>query len=115
MPFRDTETLQSWLREFTAQGHPEVRALKALRQDVEDESEAGLVRVQLANATTITYLEPAAPGAVDWVVTLEPREEVVVLDAHGLQKLSVELATVSALCTFLRDKSAAHLAASAQR
>ncbi|MBZ4487708.1 protein-L-isoaspartate carboxylmethyltransferase [Microbacterium sp. cx-55] len=111
MPLRSMETLQSWLTEFITQGHPEVRALKVLSQDVDDDGEVGLVRVQLANASTVTYLEPAAPGSVQWIVTLEPREDVVVLDAAGLQKLSGELATVAALCFFLQAKSEEFLAA----
>jgi hypothetical protein len=110
MPFRNTETLQAWLHEFADQGHPEVKGLKVLRQDGDD-NEAGLVRVQLTYASTATYLEPVAPGAPQWAVTLEPREDAVILDAAGLQQLATELALVSTLCAFLESKSEAFLAA----
>lgn len=110
MPLRSTEILQAWLAEFVELGYPEVRALKALRQDVDDDSEAGLVRVTFANATTVTYIEPAGPRSPQWVVTLEPREEPLLLGASEMQKLSEELATVAALSRFLETKSIEFLA-----
>jgi hypothetical protein len=98
------------LREFSDLGYPVAKALKVLRQDPEEGGDTGLVRVQLANATTVAYMQPEAPGAVRWVVTMEPREDPVVLDAVSVQSLSDELAMISALCTFLQEKSRVMLA-----
>lgn len=108
MPFRSRETLEAWLDEFRTLGYPVSGALKVMPQDGEDGENSGLVGVQLANASTVTYVQPEAPYSRRWVVTMEPREEAVVLDSAGLMKLSAELSVLSALCAFLESKSAAY-------
>lgn len=107
MPFRSRRTLEQWLEEFGTLGYPAVGSFKVMQQDGEHGAHTGLVGVQLANAATVTYIQPEAPYSLRWVVTMEPREEAVVLDSAGLLNLSVELAVVSALCAFLQAKSAA--------
>ncbi|MFE7845811.1 hypothetical protein ACFUTX_11545 [Microbacterium sp. NPDC057407] len=109
MPFRSRRTLETWLEEFERLGYPTAGSLKVMEQDNEDGGDAGLVGVQLAHASTVTYVQPESPMSTRWVVTMEPREVAVVLDSAGLLKLSNELATVSALCAFLQAKSAALL------
>jgi hypothetical protein len=107
MPFRSRDTLEAWLEEFRALGYPVAGSLKVMQQDGEDGENTGLVGVRLANASTVTYVQPEAPYSMKWVVTMEAREDPVVLDSAGLMNLASELAIVSALCAFLQAKSAA--------
>src|SRR5690349_17831617 len=106
MPFRSRRTLEAWLEEFVQLGYPASGSLKVMDQDSSDGEDTGLVGVQLAYASTVTYLQPDGPYSTRWVATMEPREAPVVLDSAGLLHLSTELATVSALCAFLQAKSA---------
>lgn len=107
MPFRSRHTLEQWLEEFRALGYPIAGALKVMQQDGDDGANTGLVGVELANAATVTYVQPEAPYSLRWVVTMEPRDEAVVLDSAGVMSLAAELSMVSALCAFLQAKSAA--------
>ena len=110
MPFRNLETLESWLDEFRELGYPLAGALKVIVQDGAGGADTGLVGFRLANAATFVSIEPAADAdAVSWVATMEPRETEEVLDSAGLLSLSGELATLSALCTFLQAKSQSYL------
>jgi hypothetical protein len=107
MPFRSQGTLEQWLEEFRTLGYPIDGTIKVMQQDGDDGGDTGLVGVRLANASTVTYLQPEAPYSMRWVVTMEPREDPVVLDSAELLKLAAELSMVSALCAFLQEKSAA--------
>lgn len=107
MPFRSQRTLEVWLEEFRELGYPIAGSLRVMQQDGADGANTGLVGVHLANASTVTYVQPEAPYSTKWVVTLESREDPVVLDSAGLLNLASELAMVSALCAFLQAKSAA--------
>ena len=110
MPFRNLETLESWLDEFRELGYPLAGALKVIVQDGAGGADTGLVGFRLANAATFVSIEPAAGSdAASWVATMEPRETEEVLDSAGLLSLSGELATLSALCTFLQSKSQSYL------
>jgi hypothetical protein len=60
-------------------------------------------------------VQPEAPYSQTWVVTMEARDEPVVLDSAGLMNLSSELAVVSALCAFLQAKSAGYSASEPPR
>jgi len=106
MPFRSQRTLETWLAEFRERGHDVAGSLKVMRQDGDGGADTGLVGVQLANASTVTYIQPQAAYAVKWVVTMEPREEPVILDSDGVRLLANELSVVAALCDFLEAKSA---------
>ncbi|TDN91666.1 hypothetical protein [Microbacterium sp. BK668] len=108
MPFRSQLTLESWLTEFQEQGHRIDGTFKVMHQDGEDGANTGLVGVQLANASTVMYIQPEAAFATRWVVTMEARDEAITLDSDGVRALSDELATVSALCEFLETKSAGY-------
>jgi hypothetical protein len=105
MPFRSQDTLQTWLDEFRALGYPVAGSLRVIPQDGDDGANTGLVSVHLMNASTVTYIQPESVGSSRWVVTLEPRDTAVVLDAPRLLGLSSELAIASALCAFLQTKS----------
>lgn len=107
MPFRTRDTLEAWLQEFQGLGYPIAGSVRVMDQDGADGEDTGLVGVHLANAATVTYVQPEAPYSTRWVVTMEAREHAVVLDSAGLLKLAAELSTVSALCAFLQEKSAA--------
>ena len=110
MPFRNLETLESWLDEFRELGYPLAGALKVIVQDGAGGADTGLVGFRLANAATFVSIEPAAGAdAASWVATMEPRETEEVLDSAALLSLSGELATLSALCTFLQAKSQSYL------
>lgn len=104
MSFRSASTLQSWIDEFHTLGYSVPGALKVIPQDGEAGANTGLVAVDLANASTTTYIQPEA-GSPRWVVTLEPRDESVVLGAAELLSLASELSIASALCAFLQAKS----------
>lgn len=106
MPFRSQRTLEGWLEEFRALGHPIAGTVKVMGQDGDDGADTGLVGVRFANASTITYIQPEAPYSVKWVVTMEPREEPVTLDAASLRELVAEVTVVAALCEFLEARSA---------
>lgn len=108
MPFRTRQTLEGWLEEFRLEGN-DVEGVKVMEQDGEGGANTGLVGVRLANASTVTYIEPEAPYSAKWVVTMEPREDALVLDSTGVLALAEELTMVSALCRFLEAKSAAHV------
>lgn len=111
MPFRSQRTLDSWLAEFRDQGHPVAGSLKVMEQDGHEGANTGLVGVRLANASTVTYIQPERPYAVKWVVTLEARDEALVLDAGAVRALADELSVVAALCDFLEAKSSAFIGA----
>ena len=110
VPYRTKAILESWLEEFRELGYPASAGLKVLTQDGADGADTGLVTVVLENASTEMYFQPTAQGGSKWAVTFEPRDEVVVLAAPEVLKLSTELATVSALCAFLEAKSLTFLA-----
>lgn len=106
MPFRSKETLEEWLGEFRSLGYTIAGSVKVMQQDGEDGANTGLVGMQLANASTSIYVHPDAPYSPRWVVTTEPRDESISLDAAAVMELSNELQVLSALCTFLQAKSA---------
>src|SRR5689334_14439732 len=65
MPFRSQRTLDAWLAEFREQGHPVAGSLKVMEQDGHDGADTGLVGVRLANATTVTYIQPERPYSLN--------------------------------------------------
>ncbi len=107
MPFRSQHTLENWIEEFRALGYPIAGSLKVMQQDGDGGAHTGLVGVRLANAATVTYVQPETPSSTRWVATMEARDEPVVLDSVGLMSLAGELSVISALCAFLQAKSAA--------
>lgn len=109
MPFRSMSTLESWLDEFRALGHAMSGQFKVIQQDGEQGADTGLVAISLSRASTVTYIQPDVDGSQAWLVTMEPREDTVTLDADSVRELAAELAVVSALCDFLQQKSAAYL------
>jgi len=114
MPFRSQHTLELWLEEFRALGHPIRGSVKVMHQDGEDGENTGLVGVQLANAGTVIYIQPDADDPSRWAITMEAREEPVTVGAAAAADLATELRTVAALCAFLEAKSAASAADSAE-
>lgn len=109
MPFRTMETLEAWLAEFGALGYPISDRLRVMPQEGPDGQDTGLIGLDLANAGTVTYLQPEPIGSTHWAITFEARELEVKLDAGRALELSTELAMVSALCAFLQSKSTAFL------
>ena len=105
MSFRRISTLESWLDEFRrTQGAPSGQ-VRVIPQDGAERSDTGLVVVELSHAPTVTYLQPDATDPSRWVVTMESREDVVVLDAAQMRALAADLETVGRLCAFLEQKS----------
>jgi formamidopyrimidine-DNA glycosylase len=111
MPFRNAATLQKWLDEFLASGdHLGFGGtVRILPQDGADGADTGLVGVHFERASTVTTIQPERPGSPRWLVTFEPRETAVALDAVGVEGLAQELTYVSRLCAFLETKSAEYL------
>lgn len=105
MAHRSREMLEAWIEEFRDLGHTMPGSIKVMQQDGIDGADTGLVGVHFANAVTVTYLQPDADGSGTWMVTMEPREEAVVLDSADMLDLANELAVVAALCAFLQGKS----------
>jgi hypothetical protein len=110
MPFRNMETLESWLDEFRSQGYEVVGSVEVIPQDGDGGANTGLVTFNFANASTPTFVQPLDGDPTRWVATMEPRDGSVVLDAPKLLELSSELALLSALCAFLQAKSEAYAA-----
>lgn len=108
MAFRNLETLESWLDEYRLLGKPLADYARVTVQDGDGGANTGLVLFRLGHAPTGVFIQPATQDASEWVATMEPREETLVLDPAGLLELSAELAAVSELCAFLEEKSRAH-------
>jgi hypothetical protein len=104
MPYRDQATVQGWIQEFRASGHPIATDVSVLEQEVEG-SDSGLVLVELRTAETVTYIQPVQRDRPRWVVTFEPREHELELDATGVTELAADLTLLAALCVFLQDKT----------
>jgi hypothetical protein len=109
MPFRNATTLQRWLDEFLAVEHRGEGSVRVMEQDGSDGADTGLVSVRLNNASTVTYIHPEGAGSTTWLVTMEPRETPVVLEATAVAELAEELDTVAKLCAFLQRKSAEYM------
>ena len=107
MPFRSMNTLESWLEEFRQLGYPIAGTIRVIQQDGDEGANTGLVAVNLAHASTVTYIQPDPDGSPEWLVTMEPRESAVTLDSESVMGLATELSVVSALCAFLQAKSRA--------
>ena len=108
MPFRNRETLESWLAEFRDLGYPVAGSLRVMVQDGASGADTGLIGIHLANASTAVYIQPASAEPTRWLATMEPRDAAIALDTAELLALSGELAVVSALCGFLQAKSQAY-------
>jgi hypothetical protein len=110
MPFRNMDTLESWLEEFRGLGYTVIGSVGVIPQDGDDGANTGLVTFHFTNASTPTSIQPGLDDPTRWVATMEPRDGSVVLDAPKLLELSGELAMLSALCAFLQAKSEAYSA-----
>jgi hypothetical protein len=105
MPFRSLATLQAWLTEFEDLGYDVAGAVKVIEQDGDGGANTGLVTVHLASAPTVVSIHPEPTDERRWVVSLEPREDLVTIDAGSLLELTAELSVVAELCAFLQVKS----------
>ena len=109
MPFRNATTLQRWLDEFLTMEPRGDASIRVMEQDGAGGANTGLVSVRLANASTVTYIQPEGAGSTTWLVTMEPRETPVVLESDAVAELAEELDTVAKLCAFLERKSAEYM------
>ena len=109
MPFRSLTTLRAWVDEFAELGHVPPGTLKVIQQDGGDGANTGLVAVRFENASTLGYVQPERAGSITWMVTLEPRESALTIDAASVRDLADELTRLSALCDFLQEKSVAFI------
>ena len=107
MPYRSHSLLTRWVAEFTAADHP-TSVIEVLLQDGSHGEDTGLVVVRPRAMDIDLYLEPAAPGEPQFVVTLAHRDTDTTVNALQLLLLSEELKVASALCDFLEGKSRAH-------
>jgi hypothetical protein len=104
MPFRSLSTLQSWLDEFEALGYPLGGSAKVIPQDGDDGADTGLIVFQLANAPTLAYMQPDMT-ALEWLITMEAREEAASMNPATVMNLASELSVLSTLGMFLQTKS----------
>ena len=109
MPFRNLETLESWLDEFRQLGYPTAGVMRVMVQDGDGGIDTGLVGVRLEHGSASVYIQPTTQRGSHWVATFEPRDNAVDLDASQLRFVSSELTTVAALCEFLEQKALAHV------
>lgn len=109
MPFRNRETLEAWLREFEAMGYAMPDHVRVIQQDGEHGANTGLVALTLENPPTVITVQPREPYAVDWIVTIERREDAVALTGPATMKYSDALASIAVLCAFLQTKSEGYL------
>jgi len=100
-------TLESWLDEFKQLGYPISGTLKVIQQDGDEGADTGLVAIELAHGAVASYIQPGVDGSVEWVATMEARDDALTLDAESLLAVAAELSVISALCTFLQSKSQA--------
>lgn len=105
MPFRSMTVLQRWVDEFKRLDYPAEGSIRVIPQDGELGADTGLVAVRLMNSPTEIYLEPPAESGLEWTIVFEAREEPVRLGASQVRELAAGLATLSALCAFLQQKS----------
>lgn len=105
MPFRSQRTLELWVDEFNALGHPLGGVVRVIVQDGNDGANTGLVWIRLGNAPTGAFIQPVSEDGTVWAVTFEPRDEPVTVSAVDVLALSRELKTVSLLCQYLEDRS----------
>lgn len=105
MPFHSLRTIDGWLDEYRSAHGDASGALRIVTQDGEDGANTGLVVIALANAPTVTYIQPAEGDETKWVVTMEPREASVTLSSTEVRDLAESLRMVSDLCRFLEEKS----------
>ena len=113
MPFRTMTTLQTWVDDFRAMGYDHAEILRVIPQDGDDGSDTGLIAAQLRSVSTTFFISPGPEqGSTEWAVTFEPREDAAPLPAGSVMALSGELATLSALCSFLQARSEAFVARS---
>jgi len=110
MPFRSRATLEKWLDEFAQLGYL-LGAARVIEQDGGDGANTGLITVLLAGGGTTAYVQPIVQGSPRWVVSFEPREDLLELDPAGVAQLSSDLSALSALCAFLQAKALSFTAA----
>ncbi|WP_345800299.1 hypothetical protein AAIB33_12575 [Microbacterium sp. AZCO] len=107
MAFHSISTLESWVAEFERLGYPLHGAIRVIVQDGEAGADTGLVAMRMFDSPTEIYIEPPTESRPEWTVMFEPRTEPVRLGASAVKALASELATLSALCAFLQQKSEA--------
>jgi hypothetical protein len=107
MPFRSKQTLETWLEEFRTSREGGI-LISVLVQDGVDGADTGLVVVPLRNDGTEIYMQPAAVGAAEWLVSFGIRSDESRLTAAELHGLAAELAVAASLCRFLEEKSSRH-------
>lgn len=105
MSFRSKTTLEAWVEEFRALGHPGASTIRVMSQDGTDGSDTGLVGFRLPGSPTEIYIEPLDHDGPTWAVTFEPREEPVTVEASLVRVMATEMNTLAALCEFLQRKS----------
>ncbi len=111
MPFRSLSTLQSWLDDFQRIGYRFGGEMRVIQQDGAGGADTGLVWVRLSDSESVITIQPEMGETPTWMVTMEPREWAVSMDAPTLLNVSAELAVVSALCAFLQERSLAFVGA----
>lgn len=109
MTMRNKSILQAWLAEF-AEGGTGGGRVHVADQEPDEGRDDGLVVYSLSNSSASIYIEPIAPGALDWCVTIEANPDDIVLSSHRVRELCQELSAAAVLCDFLQEKALAHLA-----
>ncbi|MFH8248798.1 hypothetical protein ACH3VR_00340 [Microbacterium sp. B2969] len=107
MAFRSISTLQAWVEEFEKLGYPVGGVIRVIPQDGDAGADTGLVAMRVMDSPTEIYLEPPHSEEAEWTITFEPRMEQVTLRASAVKGIASEMATLSALCAFLQQKSEA--------
>ncbi|KIC58143.1 hypothetical protein [Microbacterium hominis] len=106
MPYRNQETVASWVRDYLEDRNVDASSVSVLEKDFTPGPDSGLVVVALSNASTVTYIQPViTDGHPRWMVTFEPRTEGFDLDATGVARLSADLSDLAELCSYLQGRT----------
>ncbi|MCT9821389.1 hypothetical protein N3K63_13980 [Microbacterium sp. W1N] len=81
---------------------PALRARRRLRPD----ANSGLVVAYLERSPGLAYLSvKIIDGTPRWMVTFEPRQDAINLEAAGVRELTREIAALGTLCDYLQTRT----------
>ena len=108
VPYRNQATVQAWINEYLTAHPAPAGSVSVLEKNFTPSPDSGMVVVSLANAPTITFIQPVIQdGRPRWVVTFEERSQALDLTGTEVAQLAAEFAGIASLCEFLQVKTEA--------
>jgi hypothetical protein len=106
MPYRDRAQEEGWLSDFWDEHSLFDDRLTVLDDDFVPHANSGLVVAHLSRSPGIAYLSVKTIGDEPrWMVTFEPRQEAIDLDASGVHELAREIGALGILCDYLQGRT----------